>query len=131
VFFPGLQFMLSLIACFKAGVIAVPVFPPDPRKQKKDLHHFISIQSSSGAKVVLSHTLYNIAKKMSAIKNIFSGSSGSWPELHWISVDGVISKAKSAKSTPSLEALPAISVTDIAFLQYTFLQYNQYHQGTC
>ena len=119
VFFPGLQFMLSLIACFKAGVIAVPVFPPDPRKQKKDLHHFISIQSSSGAKVVLSHTLYNIAKKMSAIKNIFSGSSGSWPELHWISVDGVISKAKSAKSTPSLEALPAISVTDIAFLQYT------------
>mmetsp|Transcript_23706 Transcript_23706/g.40341 ORF Transcript_23706/g.40341 Transcript_23706/m.40341 type:complete len:814 (-) Transcript_23706:256-2697(-) len=117
VFFPGLQFMISLIACFKAGIIAVPVFPPDPRKQKKDLHHFISIQSSSGAKVVLSHTLYNVAKKMSAIKNIFSGSA--WPELHWISVDGVISKAKSAKKVPSLDDLPNISDGDIAFLQYT------------
>jgi acyl-CoA synthetase (AMP-forming)/AMP-acid ligase II len=117
VFFPGLQFMVSLIACFKAGIIAVPVFPPDPRKQKKDLHHFISIQSSSGAEVVLSHSLYNVAKKMSAIKNIFSGSS--WPDLRWISVDGVISKAKTAKKTPTLDELPALSDTDIAFLQYT------------
>ena len=109
--------MISLISCFKAGIIAVPVFPPDPRKQKKDLHHFISIQSSSGAEVVLSHSLYNVAKKMSAIKNIFSGSA--WPDLRWISVDGVISKAKSAKKTPSLKALPVVADTDIAFLQYT------------
>ena len=31
VFFPGLLFSVSLLACFKAGLIAVPVFPPDPR----------------------------------------------------------------------------------------------------
>mmetsp|Transcript_19208 Transcript_19208/g.32497 ORF Transcript_19208/g.32497 Transcript_19208/m.32497 type:complete len:110 (-) Transcript_19208:8-337(-) len=41
VFFPGLDFTVALLACFKAGVIAVPVFPPDPRKMKKDLHHFV------------------------------------------------------------------------------------------
>ena len=117
VFFPGLQFMISLIACFKAGIIAVPVFPPDPRKQKKDLHHFISIQSSSGAKVVLSHTLYNVAKKMSAIKNIFKGSS--WPDLRWVSVDGVISSAKSSKKAYAADKLPQISTSDISFLQYT------------
>ena len=111
--------MISLIACFKAGVIAVPVFPPDPRKQKKDLHHFISIQSSSGAEVVLSHSLYNVAKKVVAIKNIFTGTSSSWPDLRWISVDGVISKAKAAKTIPNLDRLPGILESDIAFLQYT------------
>ncbi len=73
--------MISLIACFKAGVIAVPVFPPDPRRQKKDLHHFISVQSSSGATIVLSHSLYNFAKRVSDIKNIFATTTGEWPEL--------------------------------------------------
>ena len=48
VFFPGLDFMITLLACFKAQVIAVPVFPPDPRRLEKDMHHFVSIQSSSG-----------------------------------------------------------------------------------
>lgn len=124
VFFPGLHFMISLVACFKAGIIGVPVFPPDPRKQKKDLHHFISIQSSSGSNVVLSHTLYNTAKKLAAIKNIFSSKDQGWPDLRWISVDSVISKAKSAtKASPKLAAsissLPAIQASDIAFLQYT------------
>ena len=29
VFFPGLDFTISVVACFKAGIIAVPVFPPE------------------------------------------------------------------------------------------------------
>jgi queuine/archaeosine tRNA-ribosyltransferase len=57
------------------------VFPPDPRRQKKDLHHFISIQSSSGASVVLTHNLYNFAKKIAGIKNIFSSQTSQWPDL--------------------------------------------------
>ena len=82
VFFPGLHFMISLVACFKAGVIAVPVFPPDPRKQKKDLHHFISIQSNSGANIALTHTMYNFAKRVADIKNIFSSKGEyTWPDL--------------------------------------------------
>ena len=28
VFFPGLDFTVSLLACFMVGLIAVPVFPP-------------------------------------------------------------------------------------------------------
>jgi acyl-CoA synthetase (AMP-forming)/AMP-acid ligase II len=128
--------MISLVACFKAGVIAVPVFPPDPRRQKKDLHHFISIQSSSGATVALTHTLYNAAKRVSDIKHIFSSSDHSWPELRyyyyntidtclnlratrcrWISVDGVISSSKTKGDIPSVNH--TIQADDVAFLQYT------------
>jgi len=83
VFFPGLQFTITLLACLKAGIISVPVFPPDPRRLKKDLHHFISIQRNSGATVALSHSSYNYAKKLSDIQNIFSSGTEKWPNLRF------------------------------------------------
>lgn len=41
---PCLEFTMAYLACLRAGVIAVPCFPPDPRKLKKDLHMFTAIQ---------------------------------------------------------------------------------------
>jgi acyl-CoA synthetase (AMP-forming)/AMP-acid ligase II len=64
VFFPGLDFTVTVLACFKAGIIAVPVFPPDPRKLQKDLHHFVSIQNNCGATIALCNNLYSFAKKV-------------------------------------------------------------------
>jgi acyl-CoA synthetase (AMP-forming)/AMP-acid ligase II len=81
VFFPGLDFTISVIACFKAGIIAVPVFPPDPRKLQKDLHHFISITSNCGARAALCNSSYNYIKKVADIKSLFSSKGVSWPEL--------------------------------------------------
>lgn len=114
--------MSSLIACFKAGIIAVPVFPPDPRRLQKDLHHFISIQNSSGATVAITHGMYNFAKKVSDIQGIFKSSKNlKWPELRWIVVDDVLAKGKEKASSnttgPSLSFIP--TETDTAFLQYT------------
>lgn len=113
--------MVSLLACFVAGFIAVPVFPPDPRKLKKDLHHFVSIQESSGSKVVLTHSPYNFAKKVSAISSMFSSSEFRWPELKWIVVDDIIVKGKTNFSLE--KAKHSFHVHDkgseIAFLQYT------------
>lgn len=119
VFFPGLDFTAALLACFKAGVIAVPVFPPDPRRLKKDLNHFVSIQSSSGAKVVLTNSQYNFVKKMEGIKGIFSSDPNTkWPELQWVVVDDLLKKGRStAMTNPSKEIL--LELEDVAFLQYT------------
>jgi acyl-CoA synthetase (AMP-forming)/AMP-acid ligase II len=119
VFIPGLHYAVSLIACFKAGIIAVPVFPPDPRKLEKDIHHFVSIASSSGSKMALTHGYYNFNRKLIGLKNIFISQQKSWPDLKWIEVDDVIARAK-AKVTlegPKLPSPPLLS--DIAFLQYT------------
>lgn len=114
VFFPGLDFSAALMACFKAEIIAVPVFPPDPRRLKKDLHHFVSIQRSSEATVALTNSQYNFVKKIEDIKNIFS--SDRWPEMKWIIVDEHLKKGKS--SAPLVKrSFPAMET--IAFLQYT------------
>jgi acyl-CoA synthetase (AMP-forming)/AMP-acid ligase II/acyl carrier protein len=133
VFVPGLDFMVALLACFKARVIAVPVFPPDPFKLKKDMHHFVSIQSSSGANVVLTHAIYSSAKKAAKLSSFFSlsGNGGAkWPDhLTWLTVDGVIKKAKAdaakakdkGSGSPARAKLPPRPKADeqMAFLQYT------------
>jgi acyl-CoA synthetase (AMP-forming)/AMP-acid ligase II len=115
VFFPGLDFMAALLACFKAELIAVPVFPPDPRRLKKDLHHFISIQRSSEAVVALTNSQYNFVKKVEDIKNIFS--SEKWPDIRWILVDDQLKKGRTNNKLPSKLSFPTIQ--SIAFLQYT------------
>jgi acyl-CoA synthetase (AMP-forming)/AMP-acid ligase II len=122
VFFPGLAFTASLIACFKAGIIGVPVFPPDPLKLQKDLHHFVSIQQNSGAAIALSHNLYNFAKKIAGIKNVFSANKiGSWPDLQWVSVDDILASGKNkVNKNGAIPMLPPPPIhSDIAFLQYT------------
>ena len=67
---PSLDFIVAFLACLRAGVIAVPVFPPHPGRLKKDLYMFSSIQRSSGATVALTNAQYNWAKKMAGIKNV-------------------------------------------------------------
>ena len=84
VFFPGLHFTICILACFKAGIIAVPVFPPDPRRLQKDLHHFVSIQKDCEAKCALTHSDYNYAKKLTDIQNIFKSKAEVWPDLRYL-----------------------------------------------
>jgi acyl-CoA synthetase (AMP-forming)/AMP-acid ligase II len=115
VFFPGLDFSAAIMACFKAELIAVPVFPPDPRRLKKDLHHFVSIQKSAEAAVALTNSQYNFVKKIEDIKNIFSGDR--WPDLRWILIDDQLKKGKTGTKVSRKTSYPAPNV--ISFLQYT------------
>lgn len=63
VFLPSLDFIVAFLGCVLAGLVPVPVFPPDPRRLRKDLYQFASIQASSGARVALTHKPYNHLKK--------------------------------------------------------------------
>lgn len=122
VFFPGLTFTVALLACFYCGLIAVPVFPPDPRHLNKDIHHFISITNSSGSKVVLTNNEYNFLKKLEGFKSLFSSSSVTWPDLKWIPIDDYINQGKQKKYSAenSVKMISKINfLKDVAFLQYT------------
>ena len=116
VYAPSLQFLVAFIACLKADLVAVPVFPPDPRKLKKDMYMFASIANDSGATHALTHSFYDHMKKAVGVKNFFTSANAAakWPELTWIVTDklkkgGNIMDATFAPPTP----------TNLAFLQYT------------
>lgn len=111
---PSLDFIVAFVACLKAGIIAVPVFPPDPTQLRKSLFMFKSIQSDCGATVALTNGLYSWAKKVSSIKSFFTRSE-SWPDLTWIPTDCNIPEIP-------LSVLPELKFPmedTVAFLQYT------------
>ena len=61
VFEPSLGFIVSFIACLKAQIIAVPVFPPDPLKKAVDLTMFATIAGDCGALTALTSSVLLLA----------------------------------------------------------------------
>ena len=122
VFAPSFDFVVSIIACFKASLVAVPVCPPDPFRESKSLRHFMSIQADCGAKVALTHRAYNYSRRMCNLKNLFTWSEKSfaWPNLKWIEVDNVLKQGMTSKGqTASLIKMYPIPRDKVAFIQYT------------
>jgi acyl-CoA synthetase (AMP-forming)/AMP-acid ligase II len=116
VFVPGLAFTASLVACFKAGLVGVPVYPPDPTRFGKELLHFTTTQKDCGAQVVLTHATYGFAKTLGDLKGFFSFGKKEceWPSLKWVQVDAVLKVGKS--TVPVVRRYPQAG---LAFLQYT------------
>lgn len=113
---PSLDFMVGFLACLKAGVVAVPVFPPNPSR-RDTLQMFSNIAESSGARFALTSREYNHMKNLTRLKDTLSRINrplqGSWPDnLTWIVTDG--DKADRINSS-----WPKPHPRDLAFLQYT------------
>ena len=114
---PSLDFMVAFFACLKVGVVAVPVFPPNPAR-KDTLRMFTKITESCGARFALTSMEYNHLKKLAKVKDSltkFKNSVDGWPDqLEWIATDD----KKTAKGTFN-EDEQSFDKQDLAFLQYT------------
>jgi acyl-CoA synthetase (AMP-forming)/AMP-acid ligase II len=113
---PSLDFLVAFLACLKAGVTAVPVFPPHPNR-RDTLNMFTKIAQGCKAKYALTNTEYSYAKKLSSIREAvkLKRTAAAWPEsLEWI----VTNSEKFTKGMTTAK-LPAPSRSDLAFLQYT------------
>jgi acyl-CoA synthetase (AMP-forming)/AMP-acid ligase II len=130
---PSLDFLIAFLACMKAGIIAVPVFPPNPLRPSS-VRMFAVVVANCQAAAAFTNTSYQHAKKMSSISSTFrklvlptSGSTGTdtksvaWPEhLTWIDTASLLSKTTSSNN----ESVPSTVFADpdpdsICFLQYT------------
>lgn len=113
---PSLDYMVAFLACLQAGIVAVPVFPPNPSR-RDTLSMFSSIVASSGATHALTSTSYNHMKKLASIKDVvarFARPTALWPDnLKWVATnDGKkVDGTKVSLSSPNL--------SDLAFLQFT------------
>jgi acyl-CoA synthetase (AMP-forming)/AMP-acid ligase II/acyl carrier protein len=104
---PGLEFIAGLFGCFFAGVIAVPVFPPDPRDMASGLRRVQRLAADAAASIVLTST---------AARAWIEPAAGLVPDLmqlEWCATDALRLGAETAWQPPSLDA------ARVALLQYT------------
>ena len=90
----------------------MPVYPPQPFS-KKDINMFVSVQASCNAKIALTNALYDNAKSVAKIRNIFT--SMPWPNLSWHVTTKLIAK----KNPTAVPTIPYPELSSLAFLQYT------------
>ena len=107
VFLPSLDFIVAFIACLRAGVIAVPVYPPDPRKAKAHVGAFASIARSSGAAAVLTHPAYERIVSLASLKDTASRLLGSiFGRKEKAAPDGAPAQSASTSDAPSHASWP-------------------------
>ncbi|XP_051120905.1 uncharacterized protein LOC127244416, partial [Andrographis paniculata] len=127
---PGLDFIDAFFGCIRAGIVPVPVIPPDPSQNGgQSLLHLSNIARASGAVAILSTVSYDIMVKAASARNMLSlngtrkSSAARWPDLPWLHTDSWIKKFKIsfAGSFAPVETNEhgASSVHDLCFLQFT------------
>ncbi|KAI8906147.1 hypothetical protein DFJ77DRAFT_478472 [Powellomyces hirtus] len=108
---PGLHFLVAFMACFRAGVIGVPAYPPVLSNLKADLPKLRAILDDCGAAKALTSRDYYMAKTAFGIKNMLSAYK--FPsDLELLVTDTV--PASGPKLTDE-----TVILDDLAFLQYT------------
>ncbi len=84
---PSLDFIEAFLGCLAAGVIPVPVYPPNPFKLKKDLATFSAIAANAGARGILTNSAYDRSRSAAAVTSFFSKDTPTWPDLPWQRTD--------------------------------------------
>jgi 8-amino-7-oxononanoate synthase len=100
---PGLDYIASFFGCLYAGVIAVPAYPPNPRRADPRVHRIIA---DSQARVALVHSA--LAARLESWLAL-----GEAPiQVRWLDVSTLI---RGAELAPERVA----SASELAMLQYT------------
>ena len=103
----GVEFIVVFWACLRAGVIAVPVYPPNPSKMAQALAKLELVRAAAGATVCLMDTAVSRMRWLSMLTQ-------SWPSMSYYNTDSI---------TVQQNAPPFVNVDikleDIAFLQFT------------
>ena len=89
VYLPSLEFVTALAGCLMAGVVAVPVAPPDPIRPGADLARFATLARNAGARHALTHNVYHRARTLGRLRNLVFKPATGWPELSWVVTDAL------------------------------------------
>ncbi|MBP1689473.1 MAG: amino acid adenylation enzyme/thioester reductase family protein [Deltaproteobacteria bacterium] len=106
-FDPGLDFIVALFGCFFAGVMAVPLYPPDPRDMTSGIARLRRIATDARASIVLTTEV---------MRSWVERGTRLAPDpirMNWCAIDGLPIGSEAAWNDPLLDR------NRVAFLQYT------------
>lgn len=101
---PGLEFLKAFYACLYAGLVAVPIFPPRPKRKHE---HLARVVDNCQAALILTtaSVLEEWQRQPPGVKHLEDGRC-------------ILSENLSCTRT-QIELLPSVKPEDLAFLQYT------------
>eukprot|EP00850_Spirogloea_muscicola_P015430 SM000118S25573 [mRNA] locus=s118:32980:40361:- [translate_table: standard] len=105
---PGLEFLEAFLACLRSGIIAVPVYPPNPSSLSVDIPKLRRVVKDAGASLILTSHAYSRLRKLTRLVQ-------RWPGKKWRSTDNV----KRSPVVGAAKGLKEHRVGGYAFLQYT------------
>jgi acyl transferase domain-containing protein/acyl-CoA synthetase (AMP-forming)/AMP-acid ligase II/acyl carrier protein len=103
----GLEYVTSFFACLYSGIIAVPVYPPDPSLLQRTLPRLLGVIEDAEPAVVLA------LSDAAAVKDQFAEYAPALGNVRWQAVDDVDLTAAENWTRPE------IHTDSLAFLQYT------------
>uniref|UniRef100_A0A0G4FTC3 Uncharacterized protein n=1 Tax=Chromera velia CCMP2878 TaxID=1169474 RepID=A0A0G4FTC3_9ALVE len=116
----GMEFIVSFYACLSAGIVAVPVYPPEPSKAAADIDRFCDISAAAEARICLTNTAYN---RVVTVLRTLSGDKRkgdfTWSSIQFVVSSGLIENSPlKVKEVDSFQPAPT-TPKDVAFLQFT------------
>ena len=104
---PGLDYVTAFFACLYSGLIAVPVYPPNPALLKRTLPRLLGVIDDARPSVVLAQA------SVTSMAGSFAEFAPALGTLDWIAIDEVdLTVAQDWRR-------PEITGASTAFLQYT------------
>lgn len=102
---PGLDFVIAFLACAYAGVVAVPVYPPNPARLEKSLPILLGITRDAMPRAILGDRMtIGLAR---GLADRIDGAGA----MTWLATDALAAGGGAPHAAPTRDAL--------AFLQYT------------
>lgn len=121
---PGLDYIVAFLGCLRAGVTAVPAYPPDPFRLDRTLPRLRAIVADAAPRFALTNSaVFGLAESLLAEEEGFAA-------LDWLATDAVAGAVETEeaagegdKATPGRGAVsmpkPTLKDDALAFLQYT------------
>ncbi|KAL6207435.1 hypothetical protein ACLB2K_018393 [Fragaria x ananassa] len=117
---PGIELVEIIFASQRAGLLAVPISPPDLSTPKQNYHHLVRVLTQTKPKAAIAHPSYIIAVR----KFVSSSSSDTklvhlLENLHWISTDDIKTGARNSNLQFSPSSYEGCKADELYLIQYT------------
>lgn len=111
---PSMDFVIAFSACLRAGLVPVPVYPPNPRKLNSGMEAFHRIAHDCDAKLILTSQQYESSRNRGGVQELMAQDPSRWSlQLDWVATDLIEPGSFSACHGPAPQP------SDVALIQYT------------
>lgn len=116
---PGLELVEIIFACQRAGLLSIPIFPPNPSFSQQNYHHLIRVLSQTKPKAAIAHRSY-----ITKVQKYISSSQNNpkltqlLKNLTWVSTEDIKSNMVDLKNG-SLSSYNGRKAEELYLIQYT------------